>query len=106
MNFDPNNNVMKLCVLGMSSEATGDSKEAARLFWEAWEVSTNDFEKFTSAHYVARHQETIEDKLKWDKTALHFALKIKDDDTKAHLPSLHLNIGKCHEDLYDFDAAR
>jgi tetratricopeptide (TPR) repeat protein len=106
MNFDPNNNIVKLCAQGMSKEAEGNSSDAANLFLQAWADSTNDFEKFTSAHYVARHQKTIKDKLKWDETALHFALQIKDDDTKAIFPSLYLNIAKCYEDLNDFDSAR
>jgi tetratricopeptide (TPR) repeat protein len=106
MNFDPSNNIVKLCARGMSMEAEGNSKEAAHLFLKAWADSTNNFEKFTSAHYVARHQKTIEDKLKWDETALHFALQINDDDIKVHFSSLYLNIGKCYEDLKDFDSAR
>ena len=104
MNFDTNNNVIQLCVRGM--EAEGNNIVAEQLFMQAWRESTNDFEKFTSAHYVARHQKTIEDKLKWDETALFFALKIKDDSIRAHYPSLYLNIAKCFEDLNDFDSAR
>ena len=61
----------------------------------------NHFEKFISAHYVARHQENIQDKLKWDETALNLALKINDKNIKGALPSLYLNIAKCHEDLKD-----
>ena len=106
MYFDPHNNIVKLCAQGMCMEAEGKSNDAAHLFLQAWADSTDDFEKFTAAHYVARHQRTIEDKLKWDQTALHFALQIKDDSIKAHLPSLYLNIAKCYEDLNDFDTAR
>jgi hypothetical protein len=68
--------------------------------------ATNDFEKFTSAHYVARHQETIKEKLKWDETALHLALKINNDNVKGALPSLYLHIAKCFEALNDFTKAR
>lgn len=31
--------------------------------------------KFAAAHYVARHQNSVADKLKWDETALQIALK-------------------------------
>ena len=89
----------------MSLEAEGKTRDAAQLFLQAWAESTNDFEKFTSAHYVARHQRALQDKLKWDETALHFALQIKEDSIKAHLPSLYLNIAKCYEDLNEFDTA-
>jgi tetratricopeptide (TPR) repeat protein len=106
MNFDTNNNVVQLCVQGMAMEGEGNHVGSKQLFMQAWRESTNDFEKFTSAHYVARHQKTIKDKLKWDETALVFALKIKDDGMRPHYPSLYLNIAKCFEDLNDFDSAR
>lgn len=64
------------------------------------------FEKFTAAHYVARHQISVEAKLKWDEIALHLALKSNDENVKGALPSLYLNIAKDYEDLDDFDNAR
>jgi tetratricopeptide (TPR) repeat protein len=106
MQFDPNNIIVKLCANGMELEGQGRKKEALELFQQAWNQATNDFEKFTSAHYVARHQETIEEKLKWDETALHLALKINDDTVNGAFPSLYLNIAKCLEDLNDFANAR
>jgi tetratricopeptide (TPR) repeat protein len=106
MQFDTNNKVVKLCSEGMELEGQGRKKEALKLFQQAWDEASNDFEKFTSAHYVARHQESIQDKLKWDETALKLALKINDDNAKGALPSLYLNIAKCHEDLNDFQNAR
>jgi rifampin ADP-ribosylating transferase len=106
MQFDTNNKIVKLCAEGMELEGQGRDKEARKLFHQAWNDATNDFEKFTAAHYVARHQENVADKLKWDETALQLALKIKDDNVKGALPSLYLNIAKCHEDLNDFPSAR
>lgn len=64
MEFDPNNNVVKLCAQGMDMEGKGNLEEASKLFFQAWEEATNDFEKFTAAHYVARHQKSAADKLK------------------------------------------
>lgn len=37
---------------------------------------------------------------------MQHALQIDDEIIKETLPSLYLNIGKCYEDLYDFDKAR
>lgn len=45
-------------------------------------------------------------KLKWDKTCLQFALKLNDETMRSSYPSLYLNIGKCYEDLNDFDHAK
>jgi rifampin ADP-ribosylating transferase len=106
MRFDANNKIVKLCAQGMELEGEGKKEEALKIFLEAWDAATNDFEHFTSAHYVARHQDNIVDKLKWDKTALDLALKINDENMKGIYPSLYLNIGKCYEDLSDFESAR
>jgi len=106
MEFDQNNNVIKLCAQGMEMEGNGKPEEAIKLFTQAWDEATNDFEKFTSAHYVARHQKNTQDKLNWDKTALELALKINNETVKATFPSLYLNIAKCYEDLNDFGNAK
>ena len=106
MQFNPNNNVVKLCAQGMSLEGEGKPEEAYKMFQQAWNEATNDFEKFTSAHYVARHQKSVADKLRWDETALNLALKIEDENMKANYPSLYLNVAKCYEDLKDFNSAR
>jgi len=101
MEFNPNNNVIKLCIQGMGLEEKGKPGEASRLFLQAWNEATNDFEKFTAAYYVARHQKNVSDKLKWLETALQFALKINNDSVKGAFPSLYLNIAKCYEDVSD-----
>ena len=81
MEFSPNNNIIKLCLQGMGMEEAGNFEEAGRLFMQAWNEATDDFEKFTAAHYVARHQQTVDDKLHWDKTALQHALNIQEQET-------------------------
>jgi tetratricopeptide (TPR) repeat protein len=106
MEIDPNNNVVKLCAQGMALEGQGKAEEASKLFITAWNEAANDFEKFTAAHYVARHQKSVADKLKWDETALQSALKINDNSVKGSFPSLYLNIAKCYEDLNDFENAK
>ncbi|MCH5719214.1 rRNA adenine methyltransferase [Niabella hibiscisoli] len=106
MQFDENNEIVRLCAEGMELEGQGKKEEASKLFKNAWDKAANDFEKFISAHYVARHQETIEDKLHWDKTSLTLALRINDHNVKGALPSLYLNIAKCYEDLNDLHSAK
>jgi rifampin ADP-ribosylating transferase len=106
MEFNPNNTIIKLCLQGMEMEGKGKPEEVSRLFLQAWNEATNDFEKFIASHYVARHQKTISDKLKWLETALQFALKINDDAVRSAFPSLYLNIAKCYEDLNDPDNAK
>ena len=101
MEFNPNNNVVKICLQGMAMEEKGKPEEASKLFAQAWNEATDDFEKFIAAHYVARHQKNVSDKLKWLETVLQFALKINNDTVKSVFPSLYLNIAKCYEDLND-----
>ena len=106
MEFNPNNHVVKLCLQGMDMEGKGKPGEAGRLFLQAWNEATNDFEKYTAAYYVARHQKNVPDKLKWLETALQFALKINNDNVSGAFPSLYSGIAKCYEDLGDFDNAK
>jgi rifampin ADP-ribosylating transferase len=101
MEFNPNNPVVKRCLQGMELEEKNKPEEAARVFLQAWDESTNDFEKFISAYYVARHQKDVPGKLSWLETALKFALKIGNDALKSAFPSLYQNIARCYEDLND-----
>jgi hypothetical protein len=106
MLFEPDNKIVKLCARGMELEGEAKNEEASAVFLQAWEQAIDDKEKFTAAHYVARHQKTVAGKLKWDETALELALKIKDDSVKGAYPSLYLNIAKGYEDLQEFEKAR
>ncbi len=85
----------------MEMEANGKSGEAFKLFLQAWNEATNDFEKFIAAYYVARHQKNTSDKLKWLETDLQLALKIDNDSVKGAITSLYESIAKCYEDLND-----
>ena len=99
MEFNPNNNVVKLCLQGMAMEEKGKPEEASKLFLQAWNEAIYDFEKFIAAHYVARHQNNVSDKLKWLETDLQLALNINDDTIKSALPALYQNIARCYEEL-------
>jgi rifampin ADP-ribosylating transferase len=104
MEFNPANNVIKICLQGMAMEEHGKPEEAGRLFLQAWNEATNDFEKFIAAYYVARRQNNAADRLKWYETALQLALTIKDIAVTSALPTLYANIAKSYE--AQGDAAR
>lgn len=90
----------------MDMEANGKADDANRLFLQAWDEAVNDYEKFTAGYYVARHQRTVSDKLKWLETALQFALKINDVTVESAFPTLYSNIAECYQELGDLDSAR
>jgi len=104
--FDPRNNIVQLCLQGMGMDDNGKPEDASLLFLKAWSESTDDFERFLSAYFVARHQENVSDRLKWLETSLEFAIKLNDEAVKSALPSLYVNIAKCHEELCDTDKAK
>ena len=70
MEFDPRNNIVKLCIHGLEMEEKGNQEEAGKLFFQAFNEASSDFEKYLAAHFVARHQSNVHDKLKWTETAL------------------------------------
>lgn len=106
MEFSPNNKIIRLCIQGMDMEGEGRQEEASRLFLLAWNEATNEFEKFTAAYYVARHQENVSGRLEWLEKALHSALKINDITVTTAFPALYSNIAKCHEELGNLHNAR
>ena len=104
MEFDPRNNIIQLCIQGMAMEDQSNADEASKLFLQAWNESTNDFEKFIAAYYVARVQKDVRDRLKWLETALQFGEKVNEISATSAFPALYSAIAKCHEELGDLDA--
>jgi len=101
MTFDTDNLTVTLCARGMELEGQGKADEALSAFQQAWDQAEIPWEKSIAAHYVARHQPHISDRLHWNKTALEFGLKADPREMELLLPSLYLNIGKDYEDLKD-----
>jgi rifampin ADP-ribosylating transferase len=64
INFDPNNTVVKLCIIGMNVEDSRNIEDATMMFQKAWHESTDDYERFIAAYHLARLQKSILDKLK------------------------------------------
>jgi len=105
MEFSAANHTVKLCLQGLSLEENGNTEEAGKIFLQAWNEATSDFERFIASYHVARNQTRASEKLRWFETALHLAKKINDNSVKAAFPFLHKKIAKCYEDLNDFDNA-
>ncbi|MDP4220708.1 MAG: NAD(+)--rifampin ADP-ribosyltransferase [Bacteroidota bacterium] len=106
MDFDPHNHVVKLCLQGMAFEGQGKPAEAVRVFLQAWDEATNDFERYLAAFYVTRLQANATDKLQWAETTLQLALKVNSLAVNGVFPALYYNIAKCYEDLGDLENAQ
>lgn len=103
--MDGENPVVKLCAEGMSLEAQGHSAEAAKVFAQAWQIATDDFEASIAAHYVARHQKSPAEALHWNQISLDRANLVSEERVRGFYPSLYLNMGKSHEDLNHLEDA-
>src|SRR5690625_298303 len=101
MEFNPENNIVRLCLQGLAMEEKGKPEETIKRFYQAWKEGTTDFEKYLGAYFVGRKQKQPSDTLEWMETALQHALKTKNESVRSAFPSLYRNIGKCYEDLHD-----
>lgn len=106
MEFNVSNNVVQLCLKGMTMEGSGMTAEAGRLFEEAWNAATHDFEKFMASYFLARHQDDLSERLKWLETALQWALKIDDGSVRSALPPLYSSMAECYAGLNAPDRAK
>lgn len=95
--MDPENPIVKRCVEGMQAEGRGDFDDARRLFAEAWDMAGDDFERCIAAHYVARHQPSAEETLRWNQEAYRLAEAVGDERVADFFPSLLLNLGYSYE---------
>ena len=104
MPIDPNNPVVLLCAAGM--ERDGEPEEARRLFQQAWDARRNDYDAAIAAHYLARHQRTPHEALRWNSLAVTHAERVVDGRTTELFPSLYLNLASSLTALGRLDEAR
>ncbi|MEU9110668.1 hypothetical protein AB0D04_02415 [Streptomyces sp. NPDC048483] len=97
--MDPELPVVRLCVAGMQAEADGRADAAYELFQQAWDVAADDYEACIAAHYLARHQNSPEETLRWNQECLDRADRVADERVRGFYPSLYLNMGKAYGEL-------
>ena len=79
---------------------------AQELFVQAWNEASNDWEKCIAAHFVARHQQSPKDTLKWNAESLDRANKVRNNEVKGYYSSLYLNMGTSCEKLGKYAEAK
>ena len=98
--------MVKLCVEGTQAEFLGQIDRARSLYQEAWAAAQDDFEACIAAHYVARHQDSHQQRLYWNQVALDKAKAVADERVDDFYPSLFLNMGQSYELLGNRAEAR
>lgn len=106
MEFSPFNTVVKLCLQGLDFEDKNQNEQAKLVFHQAWDEATNDFERFLAAHYIARHQNTVAERLHWLETALTCAIKVDSNAVHSALQALYNNIALCYEQVNNPEKAK
>ena len=90
MDIDPTNPVVALCAAGMAIE--GDADTARRLFEQAWDARTDDYDASIAAHFIARHQPNEVDRQHWNALAVEHAERVTDGRARSLMASLYLNL--------------
>ncbi|GAA0933550.1 MULTISPECIES: hypothetical protein [Streptomyces violaceusniger group] len=103
--MDPDNPVVRLCVQGMAAEAEGRADDARARFRQAWDIAADDYEKCVAAHYLARHQPTPAETLRWNQECLDRADAVGDERVRGFYASLHVTMGSAYRALGDPTAA-
>ncbi|MGP8300478.1 hypothetical protein ACTPOK_21640 [Streptomyces inhibens] len=97
--MDPELPVVRLCVEGMQAEAEGRAEEARGRFQRAWDIASDDYEACIAAHYLARHQNSPEETLRWNQECLDRADRVGDERVRGFYPSLYVNMGQAYRKL-------
>lgn len=106
MTVDPENPTVRLCIQGMTAEAEDRDDDARALFQRAWDTADDDYEACVAAHYLARHQPTPEETLRWNQECLGRADAVGDDRVHGFYASLHLNLSQAYGALGEPAKAR
>jgi hypothetical protein len=104
--MNPENAIVKLCAAGMKAELGGNPEDAKKLFMQAWGSAADDYELCIAAHYVARHQESPSEMLRWNQLALNHASAVRDESVNGFYASLYLNLGYSFEVLGETGKAK
>ena len=97
--MNTSNPIIRLCMEGSRAEFEHRLDDARRLYQQAWDAHTDDYEACIAAHYVARVQDLPEKKLSWNLRALELAYAVKEEWVRDFYPSLFMSIGHSYKQL-------
>lgn len=97
--------IISLVQSGMKAESEKDFISANKFYEDAWSKAETPKQKSIAAHFLARTQDTKEDKFKWNQIALEEALKVE-SEVKEYFPSLYFCMGLSCEECGDKTKSR
>lgn len=97
--IDGDSVVARLCAAGIAID--GDAAAAGALFRQAWDARRDDYEASIAAHFLARHQASLDESLYWNRVAAEHAEAVTDERAKPLLASLYLNLADNYVALGD-----
>lgn len=97
--IDGDSVVAQLCAAGIAID--GDAVAAGALFRQAWDARRDDFDASIAAHFLARHQPSLDESLHWNRVAAEHAEAVTDERAKPLLASLYLNLADNYVALGD-----
>lgn len=97
---------VQLCVAGTAAEREHRLDDARRLYREAWEAATDDYQSAVAAHYIAHLEPDPSEALRWNIEALRRAELVGDGRADEFFGSLYVNLGRSYELVGDEGRAR
>lgn len=86
-----------LCAEGTQAEFAGRFDDARRLYAQAWDAATDDYDRAVAAHYVAHLESDAAEQLRWNRAALEHATRADQAAVAPFMGSLYVNLGHSFE---------
>lgn len=105
MQYEKGNIIVQQVVEGYQLQKQGNNAAAAAVFNKAWREARTVSERFLAGHFMARHQVTRIALLNWNMEVVKIAQKMDESQMYYHFPALFMNVGRCREDINNFEGA-
>lgn len=104
--FDPNSDVVKICMQAVVLSEQGKLTQALSQLQVAWEVHSDDYDKFLLAYHFALVEREPQRKIEWFKKSLEFAGEIRAENVESAYPSIYRQLAQVFEKLGEVEEAQ
>jgi tetratricopeptide (TPR) repeat protein len=102
--MDVRSRTAQVCIAGTQAEYERRLDDARRLYREAWDAATDDYDACIAAHYIAHLEPEPARALRWNLEALTHAQRVP-DRAAEFMASLYVNLGRSYELVGDLPEA-